>query len=238
MAVLRIYFQGVLQQQIELTAEQTRIGRAADNDVVIDDPSVSSHHAEILREGNGYRLRDRGSTNGLYVNGKLVAEKDLDYWDEIRIGEHLLTFMAVKRPPGEAAAEHGQEVRAEAHPGVTTEIDLAAVAALAELKRAKKDTYIELKESGGHPKRHRLDRVIFRIGKARENNICLPGWFTPRIAAEIQRQGDGFYLVPFSRGQVTLNGKRLSSQTRLSDQDEISVRGLAFTFYQRPQPQP
>lgn len=238
MPVLRLYSQGILQQQVELTAERTRIGRAADNDIVIEDPAVSGHHAEILREGNSFRLRDRGSTNGLYVNGKLVAEKDLEYWDEISIGGHQLTFMAVKRPPGEAAAEHGQEIKPEAHPSVTTEIDLAAVAALAELKRTKKDTYIELKDSSGHHKRHLLDRVIFRIGKAKENNICLPGWFTPRIAAEIHRQGDGYYLVPFSRGQVILNGKSLSSQAKLGDQDEISVRGLAFTFYQRPLPQP
>ena len=56
-----------------LAGEPLRLGRAADNDVVIRDPTVSRHHAELLGDPtSGYQIVDRGSRNGTFVNGRLV----------------------------------------------------------------------------------------------------------------------------------------------------------------------
>jgi len=56
----------------------TRIGRSSDNDVVITDAAiVSSHHIEIRKEGNEYRLCDLKSRNGTYLNGQRVIEEVL-----------------------------------------------------------------------------------------------------------------------------------------------------------------
>ncbi len=51
----------------------TTIGRSGDNDIVLDAPSVSAHHAEIRYENGRYILYDRGSTNGTFVNGRRIG---------------------------------------------------------------------------------------------------------------------------------------------------------------------
>ena len=51
----------------------TTIGRSGDNDIVLDAPSVSAHHAEIRYENSRYILYDRGSTNGTFVNGRRIS---------------------------------------------------------------------------------------------------------------------------------------------------------------------
>jgi len=57
-------------------AATTRIGRAADNDIVVDDLQVSLHHAELRRlPDGGYEVVDLGSHHGVFLNGKRVARR-------------------------------------------------------------------------------------------------------------------------------------------------------------------
>ena len=70
----------------ELVEDLITIGRGPDNTIVINDPSVSTHHAELQRAGETYRLKDRDSTNGTQVNGIPVAETGLRFDDRIRFG--------------------------------------------------------------------------------------------------------------------------------------------------------
>ena len=70
----------------ELVEDLITIGRGPDNGIVINDPSVSTHHAEFQRAGETYRLRDLDSTNGTRVNGIPVAETGLRFDDRIRFG--------------------------------------------------------------------------------------------------------------------------------------------------------
>ena len=70
----------------ELTEDLITIGRAPDNTIVIDDPSVSSHHAQLELSGEIYRLKDLESTNGTRVNGIPVTETALRFDDRIRFG--------------------------------------------------------------------------------------------------------------------------------------------------------
>lgn len=67
-----------------------RIGRAADNDIVIDDPLVSRHHAELQRDVNGsFELIDLNSHNGTYLNGQRITRAILSEADYVNIGHHL-----------------------------------------------------------------------------------------------------------------------------------------------------
>ena len=70
----------------ELVEDLTTIGRGHDNMIVINDPSVSTHHAQLQRDGETYRLKDLGATNGTHVNGIPVAETVLSFDDRIRFG--------------------------------------------------------------------------------------------------------------------------------------------------------
>ncbi len=68
------------------------IGRALDNDLVLEGPLVSRHHAEIRQQYGRYYLADLQSTNGTYLNGKRVVGSFLADGDRIRIGDVELRF--------------------------------------------------------------------------------------------------------------------------------------------------
>ena len=70
----------------ELTDDLISIGRASDNTIVIEDPSVSGRHAQLERTGDTYRLRDLDSTNGSRINGIPIKETALRFDDRIRFG--------------------------------------------------------------------------------------------------------------------------------------------------------
>jgi len=70
----------------ELVDEAITIGRGPDNTIVVNDPSISTHHAQLLLERDTYRLKDLDSTNGTRVNGKPVTETVLRFDDRIRFG--------------------------------------------------------------------------------------------------------------------------------------------------------
>lgn len=62
------------------------IGRSPLNQIVIDHPTVSMHHAVLLRTGDSYSLKDLNSTNGTQVNGDFVTDAELKDGDTIRFG--------------------------------------------------------------------------------------------------------------------------------------------------------
>jgi DNA-binding SARP family transcriptional activator len=78
--------------RFQLERAVTTIGRLADRDLVIADPDVSRHHAEIRRDATRVRVLDSGSANGTYVNGNRVAEHELSHGDVIRVGSAELEF--------------------------------------------------------------------------------------------------------------------------------------------------
>jgi len=75
-----------------LGGERAVIGRSRDCDVVLSDPNVSRRHAELRREGDGWKVVDLGSTNGVKVNRRRVDEAKLRPGDTITLGLADLTF--------------------------------------------------------------------------------------------------------------------------------------------------
>lgn len=64
-----------------------RIGKAEDNDFIVNDPHVSRHHACLMREDHGcWLLEDLGSTNGTFVNGSQIIRKRITPTDKIILG--------------------------------------------------------------------------------------------------------------------------------------------------------
>lgn len=62
------------------------IGRASDNDVVLDAPTVSRHHARVTRQGERIKIEDLRTSNGTFVNGRRVSSAWLEMGDTVRIG--------------------------------------------------------------------------------------------------------------------------------------------------------
>jgi parallel beta-helix repeat protein len=70
-----------------------RIGRAVDNDIVLEDSQASRHHAAIVQEMVGYSLEDLNSSNGTFLNEQRVTEpRVLRDGDLIRMGKTILLF--------------------------------------------------------------------------------------------------------------------------------------------------
>jgi adenylate cyclase len=77
----------------ELTGDDTRIGRAVDqNDIVLEDAQVSRQHAFIKRDGQAFSLIDPGSANGTFINGNRIKEHSLKDGEQFSIGKYTLQF--------------------------------------------------------------------------------------------------------------------------------------------------
>jgi len=71
----------------ELKGEKTSVGRVEDNTFQIAEPSVSSHHCEVLLRGNDVIVKDLNSTNGTFINGEKVSESPLKPGQILRLGQ-------------------------------------------------------------------------------------------------------------------------------------------------------
>jgi pSer/pThr/pTyr-binding forkhead associated (FHA) protein len=78
--------------RLALTKDVTTAGRHPKSDLFLDDVTVSRRHAEFVREGGQFRLRDVGSLNGTYLNRERVEEAELHNGDEIQIGKYKLAY--------------------------------------------------------------------------------------------------------------------------------------------------
>jgi pSer/pThr/pTyr-binding forkhead associated (FHA) protein len=92
--------------------EPVSIGRHEDNKIILADPQVSRHHAEIVMQGGRWVLSDLGSANGSFVNGqRVVGPQVLTHGDVVRVGQ---TQFQVEM----AAAIAGQDTLVEARPTI------------------------------------------------------------------------------------------------------------------------
>jgi len=101
MLKLVILSPGMTGRAHELKVETTTIGRVEDNTFPIVEPSVSSHHCEVLLRGSEVVVRDLNSTNGSYINGEKVSESVIKPGQILRLGqvEMRLEADAAGAPP-------------------------------------------------------------------------------------------------------------------------------------------
>lgn len=80
---------------IALDGPRVAVGRAPDNDVVVDDSTASRHHLVFERLAAGWSVRDLGSTNGTQVNGEpLSTSRPLYRDDQILAGRTKIVYRA------------------------------------------------------------------------------------------------------------------------------------------------
>jgi len=98
----------------EVDDRPVTIGREEGRDVVLEDERVSRLHARIVSEEGRMLVTDEGSSNGTFVNGALVSEREIHEGDVIAVGRHRIVF--------------GREAPKEAHaPGVSGPVIESAV---------------------------------------------------------------------------------------------------------------
>jgi hypothetical protein len=142
---------GMTGRTHELTLDKTTIGRVEDNSLHIADPSVSSHHCELLLRGGEVLVRDLNSTNGTYIGGEKVSESTLKPGQILRLGQVEM------RLEKDAAVPAGK-----AHFDRTTVIPGGVT--LTELEQGARGSGFDTKGSGFSKKDNRVNRVFIVIG--------------------------------------------------------------------------
>jgi len=74
-----------------LDTAETKIGRDINNEICLDDITVSRSHA-LISKSDGYTIKDLGSLNGTYLNAVVVREAKINAGDEVQIGKYHLTL--------------------------------------------------------------------------------------------------------------------------------------------------
>lgn len=83
--------------QFELDCAQITLGRGPGVDLAFDDPAMSRQHAAVEYSGQGFRVRDLGSTNGILVNDKSVQAGELGHGDRVKIGSRVFQMLIEER---------------------------------------------------------------------------------------------------------------------------------------------
>lgn len=82
----------------DLNVDKTTIGRVEDNTFQIADPSVSSHHCEVLLRGSDVVIHDLNSTNGSFINNEKISESVLKPGQTLRLGQIELQLLTEGMP--------------------------------------------------------------------------------------------------------------------------------------------
>lgn len=112
-----IMMDGKLFKEVTLTKERTTLGRRPHNDIVIENLAVSGEHAALSMQSGDVFVEDLNSTNGTFLNGRVVKKQQLRHGDSLEIGRYKIRFesdadadadanfdKAMRAPPAKAAA--------------------------------------------------------------------------------------------------------------------------------------
>lgn len=95
---LVVLSEGYTGRAYDLKVEKTTVGRVEDNAFQIPDASVSSHHCEVILQGEEVLIRDLNSTNGTFINNEPVTEAVLKPSAMLRLGNIELRLEAAAAP--------------------------------------------------------------------------------------------------------------------------------------------
>ena len=248
MARLILSLDGSVMAEYNMNKERYTIGRLPDNDIRIDNPAVSGHHSLIINILNDSFLEDLNSTNGTYVNGKLIKKHALQHGDVVTVGHHQLRFVDTQSADGEpdefektmvitpgsaVAAAAAKKASAIAPPPAPKSTGATATAIRAVPSSSA---------TGEHPVA--LPKAKLQVlsgafaGRELELNKALTTLGRPGVqVAAITRRADGFFIVHVDSGKEgdfpLLNGSPIGSNaTRLSDNDVIQLAGVKMGFFE------
>lgn len=221
--------------EFELSKETVTIGRKPNNDIHVDNLSVSGQHAQIITILEDSFLEDLGSTNGTYVNGKLVKKHALENGDKIALGKYMIEYSNANAQndfeqtmiirPGEAGMPEqagGKEID-QSMQKIT-----AAIAAEAsqsdQAPSSNKEACLQLLSGANAGKELTLKKALTTIGQ--------PG---VQVAA-ITKRPQGFFIINVDGGPNNvapkIGGNEIGTSAKeLSNHDIIEVAGVKMEFY-------
>ncbi len=208
MARLALTQNGAVVKEFPLNKERITVGRKANNDIQLDDPTVSGNHAVFLVLQNVY-VEDMNSTNGVLLNGKKVAKRQLNHGDVVNIGRHELKFI----DDATQSFEKTVIIPSTNAPDVTPrkEAEPLKSAMVKVVSGPKKGEIVA------------LDRPYTKVGSSNQ-------------VAVIARRGSRYYLMPISGTSDRTNPPRINNtpigaeSLQLKSGDLIEVAGTKLEF--------
>lgn len=233
MAKLVLSMNGAVQGEYELNQERLTIGRKPDNDIQIDNLAVSGKHALIITILDDSFLEDLGSTNGTYVNGKLVKKHALKDGDVIAIGKHELKYVNENATADDDEFEKTMIIK----PGSASAAVAAAQAAEKAGAGAAPASPSATGSSGGMP----LGRLTVLngpiAGKELELTKALVTLGKPGTqVAVISRRPQGYFLTHIEsdgdgKRYPVVNGEAIGAKAyQLKNNDLIELAGIKMEF--------
>ncbi|HEX9207911.1 MAG TPA: FHA domain-containing protein [Steroidobacteraceae bacterium] len=237
MARLVLSIDGQELAEYNMSKERYTIGRLPDNDIRIDNPAVSGHHALIINILNDSFLEDLNSTNGTYVNGKIVKKHAMQHGDVITVGHHALRFVdsGADEPadefektmvisPREAANLKVPGIRPAAPTQPTAPAAGPAPGPAAFSAGVLPKARLQVLSGQFAGRELELVKTLTTLGR--------PG---VQVAA-IARRADGFYIVHVESGREgdypLVNGAAIGQQARkLHDNDVVQLAGVKMGFF-------
>lgn len=211
--------------EFSLDKERITIGRKPDNDIQVDNLAVSGKHAAIITILNDSFLEDLDSTNGTFVNGKLIKKHALKDGDIIGVGKHELKYLNE-----EASEDQDFEKTMIIRPGMASH---AAATATAESQQPAPPP--PAAESSGDSMPLGKIQVLSGPGSGKELELrkALITLGRPGVqVAVITRRPQGYFITHVEGSHPIVNGQSIGGQAHaLSDHDVIELAGVKMEFF-------
>ncbi|HKO04499.1 MAG TPA: FHA domain-containing protein [Candidatus Acidoferrales bacterium] len=254
MAKLILKYEAAVLKEVDVGAQPIGIGRAPDNALHVDNLAVSSHHARIFNDAGKLVVEDMNSLNGTFVNSQRVTRATLKPGDVVSVGKHSIEVRgeaeplpagAVPAAPAKPAppklqetmvldTKKRRELLAQAMAAGGAPADSAggatgtAVGTPAAPPRARIPWLIVL-EGKTDQHEYMLSNKLTVIGKSAMATVRLKGWFAPKVAAQISKRDDGFYIGTGDK-VPKVNGQAITAPTKLNEGDVIELGKVKLSF--------
>jgi pSer/pThr/pTyr-binding forkhead associated (FHA) protein len=245
MARLILSLDGQVMAEYNMNKERYTIGRLPDNDIRIDNPAVSGHHSLIINILNDSFLEDLNSTNGTYVNGKLIKKHALQHGDVVTVGHHQLRFVETQSDEGEQDEFEKTMIITPGSAVAAAAAKKASAIAPAPAPKAGPATTGRPAPTGANGEQPTaLPKAKLQVlsgafaGRELELNKALTTLGRPGVqVAAVTRRADGYFIVHVDSGKPNdypqVNGTPIGEQARkLNDNDVILLAGVKMGFFE------
>lgn len=219
MAELLIKLGDAIQNKYIFDKDMVTIGRAKDNDIILENLSVSRNHVRIKHENEEYFIVDLNSANGTYVNGIKITKTALSDNDVVAVGKYRLIFV-------NKGLDDQQKI-----------FDLSAEEKTMVIQGTAPNAKLTVLKGKELSKKFSLEKDEVTLGKGKDCAIVINDMFIGKHHATIKKKGNRYYLYDTGSWRGTqVNGETIS-EIPLMDGDLIKIGSweLEFSFTKEDQ---